>query len=457
MSPLLCRPFLFLAVASLSLARLATALGDGPSDPASTRSATSTTPRAWLQKAMTTLASDRERVERRLAADSGQAARPDLLVMYGRSAAASGQFAESAAACVMFLSECGFTHSHSEQVLSRLAASLAPLDLDSVNVLLTPEGPKYHPRWRMDKPAPEDHLRLAVGAYELLADMTKDRDQASKAIATVGWIYRALGDWDASTAAWDRVADRAKGSADAADALWKAADNLAWTGKPAEAAQRIRRLIAECPNDARRRVAEDRLEVLKAEAKRTPKWLEDPVGSLRKEISARAPRRRPHEVYASAASWLKTRGETSALIEVSRWARTQTDWPATARLACLLDLADALLQVPDATPQRKAEAADVLDEVMAIAPDDDSAISAGLRRCGLLRELGRHEESERTLTVVEDRARSSAAWLPEILRERILLLISSGNLPAARSVRDQLLKQYPDYELPPEVIKRLSR
>ncbi len=116
---------------------------------------------------LSAFAPQRAMVETELAKDqSGRFTRADLLAMLGRSSAASGDFELSAAAYAIFLHEFGTEHPHSEQIASRLIDSLAPLNLDTVDILHTPAGPRFEPTWRMGKAVSEQRLRQAVMACE---------------------------------------------------------------------------------------------------------------------------------------------------------------------------------------------------------------------------------------------------------------------------------------------------
>lgn len=410
----------------------------------------------WLANLRADLRVECQQVDSALAREGDDTSRAELLAMYGRSAWASGEFGKSAAAYAMFLAEFGIDHPYSEQILVRLGASLAPLNLDSVDVLHTASGPEYRPMWRMGKAASVEQLQLAVGAYELLAAAAKDKQESAKALLSLGWVYRALNDWNASTAAWDRAADTAKDSVVGADALWHAADNLAWTGQPAEAVKRLRRFTTEHASDARIRAAADQIESLNAESRRTSEWLADPVASLQKEIAERAGRRRPHEVYASAVQWLQARQNTAAIITISRWATTQTDWPIQARISAHFDLVDGLLRQPPASDDAKRAAANILAKIVVLAPSDDWAVSATIRRSRLLSDLKQFDAADHALTEIGSRWKGNPQWEPSVLTERIRSLLDRDDPAAAKALQGQLLRGYPEYELPTELARTLA-
>ncbi len=185
---------------------------------------------------LSTFAPQRAMVEAELAKDqSGRFTRADLLAMLGRSSAASGNFELSAAAYVLFLHEFGSEHPYSERIASLLIDSLAPLNLDTVDILHTPAGPRFEPTWRMGKAVSEQRLRQAVMACEYAAGIASSPAGKAQALLRMGWIQRALNDWPAATAAWERCATEARGSRAASDALWFAAENCEFLGQPAEA------------------------------------------------------------------------------------------------------------------------------------------------------------------------------------------------------------------------------
>lgn len=102
----------------------------------------------------------------------------------------------------------------------------------------------FSPQWRMGSTPQAEWIRQAIAAYKLAADLAEDDASAGRALLRIGWVCRALDDWSAATKAWDRCADDTAGTNWAADALWLAAENLSWTGQPAQAAERLRRMAA---------------------------------------------------------------------------------------------------------------------------------------------------------------------------------------------------------------------
>ncbi|MCK4660996.1 MAG: hypothetical protein KAV82_15855, partial [Phycisphaerae bacterium] len=327
-------------------------------------------PRSPVAVTVSTLEDKQDEVEANLAGEDSFP-REDLLAMCGRSSAASGQFDRAAAAYQMFLEEFGTEHAYSARIAMRLADCLAPLDLSHVSIAHEDAGPMFNPQWRMGHKPRREWLEQAVGAYELAAKLAESDGDAGRALLRIGWAHRALDDWGASTAAWERCVAEAAGTRWAAEALWLAAENLSWTGQPAAAAEQLRELTVDYPEDSRSAVAADRAECLEAEARRTPEWLANPVASLEAEIEERAAVRPPHEVYRSVMEWLRREGHVTARIAVGRWACAQGDWPINVRLACHHNLVDALLGEPEAGEIKRLEAADVLEQVMEIAPNDD--------------------------------------------------------------------------------------
>jgi len=380
-------------------------------------------------------AAQREQIEGELEHADGYD-RDDLLAIYGRSAAATGRFDMSAAAYTMFLEEFGHNHPYSERIAMRLADALAPLRLDDIQVTHAPDGPVFRPRWRMGYEPTLEQLERALGAYELAASLASEDRLAGQALLKLGWVYRALGDWQSSTAAWDRCAAECPGTRTSEKAILLAAENLEWTGQAKEAAERLRVLARDA--------AEMRAEDLEAQADRTGDWFSDPVAALRNEISVRASQRPAYEVYASAARWLDRRGERNALIDISRWAGDQDAWPVEAQIACRIRLVDALLNGPEISDDDRLEAANALGEIASLAPDDGGAIPSMRRQSQLLIEAGRFDEAEQVLTRAEDRSAGSHMWEPVILGDWIKLLLNEGDHEAARRVFETLSDLYPE-------------
>ncbi len=384
-------------------------------------------------------------VERELAETTGFV-RADLLARYGRSAAASGRFDLAAAAYAMFLDEFGTEHPYSERIAMRFADCLFPFNYRQIDVVHTVAGPRLHPAWRMEFSPQPGRLRQAVRVYELAASITSDRRTKGAALLKLGWVYRVLDDWEASTVAWDRCASEAAGTKSGADALWLAAENLAWTGQPAASSERLRRMAADYPKDARSASIALRIEHLEAEARRSPDWLAEPVASLQAEIKARSAARTPSEVYRSVVKWLGRRGERAAMIAVSRWAYTQGDWPVDARVACRFELVDALVASSVAAADRR-EAAERLGEIVDLAPSDAVAVPAAIRRYRLLSELGQTDHADRVADEIAARVKGSRRWEPVVLTERIESLLERGDEDGAKAVFDALVESHPDYDV----------
>ena len=259
----------------------------------------------------TVIASTLQTECRKVAEDlAGEESRPreDLLAMYGRSSAASGRFDLAAAAYAMFLEEFGTQHPYSERIAVRLADCLAPLDLDNIEIAFAESGPKYIPSWKMGHQPRTERLRQSVAVYELVAELASGDYDKGQALLRLGWVHRALDNWAASTAAWDRCAASLPDSPVAVQASWLAAENIAWTDQPKAAAERWRRLASGCPNEAGSRAALDRAELLEAESLRTADWLTDPVASLIAEIGQLADHCALWEAYGGVASWLQRQG-----------------------------------------------------------------------------------------------------------------------------------------------------
>jgi tetratricopeptide (TPR) repeat protein len=395
---------------------------------------------------LSAFATEVEAVERELAAANGFS-REELLVMYGRSSAASGRFDVAAAAYAMFLNEFGMDHPYSERIAARLADCLFPFNYDQVDVIHSASGPKLEPAWRMGSSPRPAHLRLAEPALELAASLAGDQHAKGSAWLKLGWVHRVLSDWDASTAVWDRCARNCPTARAAADALWLAAENLEWANRPAEAASRLSQLSRDYPQDDRVPAAMERVEQLQAEARREAAWLSDPVASLQSEIKARAGGRSPQEVYRSVVQWLQRRGEHEALIAVSRWAGAQNNWPIMDRAQARLHLADALLIKNPPTEAVRAEAVDVLQSIAAMDIDDAWTVPAALRAYHALVELSRPQEADRFLGDFGKTRIQSQPWGPVLLTAEIESLLQRGETARARDKLTRLRTLHPDYDL----------
>ena len=409
------------------------------------------TPRFLLPKAPSVnfveafgLGNQRCRVETDL---TGEESRPraDLLAMYARTSAASGRFDLAVTACAMFLDEFGTEHPYSSRIAMRLADDLAPLDLDSIEIIHTEHGPRFQPQGRMGNTVSSGSLQHAIAAYRVAADLTEDVSGKGRALLRIGWVYRALDNWPAATKAWEGCAAEAAGTRWAADALWLSAENLRWANQPAVAAERLRRLAHEYPEDARTPGVPDRIERLEADASRSPDWLLTPVASLQAEIEARAGVRTPSEVYRSVVRWLQRRGKRTALQAVARWACGQSDWPLHAQIRCRYDLIDLLAAGTDESKWR--EAAEWLSETVDLAPTDAEAVAAAIRRHRLLNKLGQFGEADRTLDEIGARVRGVRCWEPVVLTVRIESLLNRGEEGRAREVLDTLIESYPDHNV----------
>ena len=384
-------------------------------------------------------------VERELAETNGLT-RADLLARYGRTAAAAGRFDLAAAAYAMFLDEFGTQHPYSERIAIRFADCLFPFNYRQVDVVHTATGPRLHPAWRMEFTPRPGRLRQAVRAYELAASIAGDSHAAGAALLKLGWVHRVLDDWGASTEAWDRCANASAPTKMAADALWLAAENLAWTGRPTASADHLRRLAIEYARDGRVAAIAERIEHLEAEARRPSDWVIDPVSSLKTEIAARSTARTRSEVYRSVVKWLGRRGDRTAMIAVSRWACTQDDWPVDARIACRNDLVDALLASSEIEADRR-EAAERLGEIVDLAPDDAVAVPVAIRRYRLLNKMEQFGEADRVADEIAARVRGSRRWEPVVLTERIESLLERGEKDRAKTILDALVKSHPDYDV----------
>ncbi|HUU95590.1 MAG TPA: hypothetical protein VM487_07610 [Phycisphaerae bacterium] len=383
-----------------------------------------------------------DRVEAELA-DGGLDSRADLLAMYGRSSAASGRFDLAAAAYAMFLTEFGTKHLYSSRIAMRFADCLAPLNLNSIDIIHTAEGPEFSPQWRMGYGPSPERLQQAVAAYESAARLANHPAGVGRALLRMGWVYRALDDWQASTEAWDRCSAEAAGAKSTVDALWLAAENLAWTGHPAAAADRLRRFAAANPHDARSQTASDRAETLEPEARRTGEWLDDPVASLLKEQQERVESHTPTAIYRSVMRWLQNLGVEKALLEVNQWVVAQESWPPLTPIEAHYGALAHLLSMADSDDSARAEAVSRSQQVMALARGIDwdvpaaidcPPLSNGMRRCAL---------ADQILKDISARVHESSKWAPCLLSERVQPLLNGGDQQRAEVLFRTLMETYP--------------
>lgn len=263
------------------------------------------------------------------------------------------------------------------------------------------------------------------------------------ALLKLGWVHRVLGDWDASTAAWDRCAKDAASTKSAANALWLAAENLEWTNRPADAVERLKRMLQGSPDDARASAIAEHVERLEAEASRSANPHSDPVASLKAEIEARPSDRPPQVVYRSVVQWLQRRGEREALVAVSRWACDQDDWSIMDRTTSRFDLTEALLQEGD--QGSRDEAVRRLQEIIGLASDDGMIVHATIRSCRVLNELQRFDEAEQMAGAIVDRVKNPKQTEPVVLADLAESLLKSGERQRALRMMNKLKAAYPDY------------
>lgn len=398
------------------------------------------------------LAQERQQVDEAIH-DDQEHSRDDMLVMYGKSASASGDFKGGAAAYLLFLEEFGTEHPYSPAVAIKLGDCLAPLDHRYAGISHAADGPQFKPQWRMRMTPDQTLVAAAVQAYELAAHLAPDDKSAGEALFSLGWVQRTLGDWDASASAWQRCASTTPSPQLAHRAIMGAADNLELMGRPAEAAALLRSESAVSQDEQRVALAAARANDLEFAAARDTIADSDPVSALEQEISQRSGTP-SHTVYRSFVQWLNQRGNHNGLVAVHRWARTQGDWPAEQQTLCRLELVDELLH-SGATSEAKVEAAAALAEVIDLAPQPEWAFPTALRRSKLLRELGDFAFAEQSFTKLSSDITSSPIWEPQILAERVRIMRDAENGAEADRLVHDLAARYPYYvelkELAPDL------
>jgi tetratricopeptide (TPR) repeat protein len=381
--------------------------------------------------------------------------RVERLVRLGGMLSSYGVMDHAAAAHLLVLRE-GQLSSELEPVLLRLGRCLAPVRTSATDVIHRAEGPEFIPKWSGRQTPTPDHLQRAIAVYELAATPGMADETRAEALLAMAWVCRAMNDWDASTAAWLRCANELRESRQAQSALWHAAENLEWTAQPKAAADVLRRVLRDCPAAGGREAIELRIEELDAQARRDAEWLRDPVASLVAEIENRDSRRNAHAVFRSVSTWLEARSFNGGLVEVSRWAAAQTDWPREARISAYAQLARVLLEPDGARQRERDEAAAALGSLLALATCDSVLIPAGVRRAMLLRELGRPGEALATLNHVEGQTNMSAARDGRFLAERVRVHVACGDYPEAASDLERLIEVYPDHP-ESDALRRLVR
>ncbi|HEY3241711.1 MAG TPA: hypothetical protein VGM03_00025 [Phycisphaerae bacterium] len=384
-----------------------------------------------------------ERVQTYLDAHKAQP-RDVVLTACANSALSSAQFSDAAAACAMFLREFGTEHAYSPQMAVWLGDGLAPLDLDNTELAYTDDGPRYNPTWKAGQTADEHRLRQAVAAYELAARIATEEYNLERSLLVLGWLHRALGEWEASTEAFDRSHAAIPDYPLAREAAGLAVENLALTGYPKQAADRLRAIAARTTDFQIAQSFLARADELDAEAARSLASFADPVPALIAEIARRAGSREPQQVYRGFADWLLRAGQKQALAVVHRWACEQADWPALARVEACLNVSDALRS--ESSDSDRADAIAALQTAIELAPSTDFAAPAAIRCSRLLRDMSQYDLSEQTLADVQERAGDAPAWLAEILCERVRLRLAQGDRKGARTIYEDLATAFPHSE-----------
>ncbi|MGD8454649.1 MAG: hypothetical protein PVJ57_22780 [Phycisphaerae bacterium] len=377
----------------------------------------------------------------------GRFTRAELLVMMGRSSAATGRFGVSAAAYLTFLNEFGLRHEWAERVSLRLIDSLAPLKLDVVDVMFSTDGPQFRPAWRMGYVPDTAQLEQAVTVCETLAAELEQEAARATVLLKLGWIQRARGDWDAATRAWDRAAVAApRGSNQATQALSLAAENCEWLGHPTEAIARLEQIVQARGEDAMTPETRSRIERLRREAGRDEAWLADPVAGFQREGETNGAAD-PSARYVEAATWLKRRGQFPVLAKLAWWASREAKWPLSVQLSVLGDLADASLA--GGTDEGRVVAAEAYASIIAASEEESWILPAAVRRSALLRVLHRPGDALSTIESTEQRLRNAEIWETTLVPEKVRVLLDLGDMEAARTLVDDFGVRHSDHpELP---------
>ncbi|MBK9121341.1 MAG: hypothetical protein IPM18_17315 [Phycisphaerales bacterium] len=394
---------------------------------------------------LSTFAPQRAMVEAELTKDeSGRFTRADLLAMLGRSSAASGNFELSAAAYVTFLDEFGADHPYSEQVALRLIDSLAPLDTERSGLGCTSHGPEFMPAWKGDVVVERAQVARAVQVCEYICNANVSATTKRDALLRVGWLHRALGDWVASTRAWDRCADAGAGTATGARARWLAAENLELLGDVQGGVSRLRLLLKDGVTGARATAIERRIAQLELEARWGAQEGGDPIDVLQQQISAASTADSPQRMYRLYLDWLRRRGDAQAQARLAQWALTQSTWSNEMRAECGRDLALALAAESAAPRDAKRAAAVALQVAIGLEPNAERARRDGFRRIQLLRESGDIDEATRELAGLRNAVPGDALWEPLLLAEMVRLAVAKRDFVDAADALRQVRSKYPE-------------
>ena len=370
--------------------------------------------------------------------------RNERLVRLGDALSYHGIVDAAAAAYLMALADQGLTE-RTEAVAMRLAWCLAPLDTRTTCVQHRPAGPRAMAGWAGRRIPTCAESTQAIAVYELIARQASTEQLRGRACLAMGWLYRATNQWEKSTAAWLRCTDVVRGTREAGTAYWLAAENLEWNSRSAEAAELLRGFLSAYPTDSRAALARRRIEDLEAEGARGDRWLTDPVTGLGAEIEAASGERPPYRVYRAACRWLERRGLHAQLIDVSRWATTQVNWPVEERVAAQAVLSSALLPQGQVDADAKAEAAEALGAIVELAERDSEVISAAVRQCVILRDLGEFERALAALETVRTKTAATASRDRRLLPEAIRVFTALGDRQAAASALARLATAAPDH------------
>lgn len=368
--------------------------------------------------------------------------REDLLVMSGRSAAATGKFDRSAAAYLLFLRDFGFEHPYSPQAVTRCIDSLFPLQMDSTEVTVIDGHPQFTPHWRMQCEESQERVRQAVALCERALSHFDDHQLRAGIKYREGWMHRVLNDWDASTASWDRAAAE-KSATYSPDAQWLAAENCEWLSRPQEAASRLSAFAHAFPEDARCASIPRRIARLTAESKRSQNWQSNPLQALQLEIEARKESKTPGAIFQEVVSWLSRTNRQDDLLQIGRWAVQQTDWDQSDRRFAQTVTIDALLSKGAGPNANRAEINHLFDSLLALCDDSTSTINVALRYVRFLQSV---KDSQKALVVLEAlRARISddTLWDDRLAPEKIRALVALGKSQSAREELAALTKAQP--------------
>lgn len=375
--------------------------------------------------------------------DAERYTRAERLVMAGRSAAATGNFDVSSAAYLMFLNENRNDHTWRDRILEKTIESLAPINLKSIQIQHTPNGPKYRPEWRMNAEPDPASVRQAIELCKYAAESVQSDLQAAKTFYRLGWLCRATDDWEGSTAAWDECALLALED-QAVRALRYAADNEWWCGRSTEAIKRLEAAEVLSKKPGILNQVQSKKRMLQLEAWRNETWNDDPVTALKNEIAVRE--ESPETIYREVVRWLERRHEPEAIAEISRWVASQSEWSPESQQYASGQLMTMLTVI--GTDASQAELIDFLLQEIKKTKDSSRKARLVIRCSQLLREGERAQEALKLVESIKQASGLKPSLKQALLIEHAQVYVLLRDAKSANRIVKQLRSMYDNKEHP---------